>query len=297
MLSAADHLIPGAHYVRSGLNLGHFLHEPGWMLAHYLTFTYVPNYFDIIPMYIGLLAMIPLFVIVAEWSRVLAGAICVLVWLAAAVHLLELPAEPWSSRPWYFNPFSWQLLFFTGYAFGRGWLRQPKPRTWLIAASIGVVAISVPLACASCSPGLDKHVPGLSFLQAQLAVFGDKTHAGAARYIHFMALAYLASLVSGAGGRRLCGRFAEILRTTGCETLPVFLGSLVLSQALGIFLDLTGRSWEMVALANIGGCVALVLIAHMIAWFKRRPWDNRARLDASAPRGEAQSVSSRRAAA
>ena len=42
------------------------------------------------------------------------------------MHLhLGFPAEPWSDRKWYFNPFGWQLVFFTGFALMRGWI--PKP--------------------------------------------------------------------------------------------------------------------------------------------------------------------------
>ena len=33
---------------------------------------------------------------------------------------MGLPAEPWSDRVWFFNPFGWQLVFFTGFALMAG---------------------------------------------------------------------------------------------------------------------------------------------------------------------------------
>ena len=37
-------------------------------------------------------------------------------WLGLAALHLAFPAEPWSDRTWFFNPFGWQLIFFTGFA-------------------------------------------------------------------------------------------------------------------------------------------------------------------------------------
>ena len=279
MLAAADHFIPGAQYLRVGLYLGHFADDPGWMFAHFLTLTYVPNYFDILPMYLTLLAMIPIVAAIAAWSRVLAGAVCVLVWIAAGLHFLDLPAEPWSDRTWFFNPFSWQLVFFTGYAFGRGWLRAPAPRAWLVVAATALIVLSVPLSCQvgfNCYAGWG-HLPWLGDLQSGLANFAEKTHLGPLRYLHFMTLAYVGSVIAGEGGRNLRGGLARVFQKTGRETLPVFLLSLVLAQALGIFLDLAGHSWAMTAAANLSGCAILIGAAFVIEWFKSEPWRKQAR--------------------
>nr|MDJ0983357.1 OpgC domain-containing protein [Kiloniellales bacterium] len=42
------------------LNLHHFFNDPANGVVHLLTLTYVPNYFDILPMYFGVLMMIPI---------------------------------------------------------------------------------------------------------------------------------------------------------------------------------------------------------------------------------------------
>jgi hypothetical protein len=279
MMATADHYIPGGQYLRVGLYLGHFADDPGWMFAHFMTLTYVPNYFDILPMYFGVLLMVPVFAAIASWSRVLALSASALVWLLAQAHLFDLPAEPWDDRTWFFNPFSWQLVFFTGYAIARGWLPALRRRAWLTVAALAVVGVSIPLSCQegfACFAGWG-HLPWLGDLQLRLADFADKTHVGPLRYAHFLALAYLAALAAGEGGRRLRGPIAEIFQQTGRETLPVFLVSMVLAQALGIALDLVGRSWQTTAIANIGGCAVLAATAYVVDWFRNEPWRVRAR--------------------
>ena len=81
-----------------------------------LTLTYVPNYFDILPMYLVILAMMPFVVGLAQINRYLAFGVLIALWAISQEGLqqvflsagdedgfwpitaLELPAEPWSGR-------------------------------------------------------------------------------------------------------------------------------------------------------------------------------------------------------
>lgn len=133
-----------------GLNLARFFEDPATNLLGLLTLTYVPNYFDILPMYIVILAMMPLVMALAHFSPRAAIVGCLLLWAAVSqpwiavldvpvFQGLNLPAEPWSERTWFFNPFAWQLIFFTGFAFMRGWIPAPPVRRELVWLSIAVV--------------------------------------------------------------------------------------------------------------------------------------------------------------
>ncbi|HUZ67445.1 MAG TPA: OpgC domain-containing protein [Beijerinckiaceae bacterium] len=263
MLAAADHWLPGARFVRFGLNLGHFVDDPAWMLAHFLTLTYVPNYFDILPMYFVILGMIPFVWAIGSRSRGLAVVLCVGLWTLASFRLLELPAEPWSNRPWFFNPFSWQLVFFTGFAIGMGWLPKPPRRTLLIVLAGAAILIAAPLS---------GKAPWLDDITHALRGLTDKTHLGLFRYLHFLALAYLAYLLAGENGRVLKGRFANMVQQVGRQALPVFLTGMVLAQALGVLLSVVGHSYLAEACVNLGGCAILTLVAYVVAWFKSAPW-------------------------
>jgi hypothetical protein len=272
LLGLVDHLIATPHYLRNDLNLAPFLDDPAYMLFRFVTLSYVPNYFDILPMYLVILALVPVVVALARLSRPAAAFFCFALWAAASLRWLELPAEPWSDRGWFFNPFAWQLVFFTGFGFGRGWLpAPPRDRRWLLVA-LAVLAVCAPFSCQEgfvCYAGWGQ-LPWLGEMHEKLDLLIDKTHFGALRYLHFLALAYVAFLLAGVGGRALKGRLAEALMRVGQQTLAVFLAGLALAQLLGVLLDLAPLP-GMQALANLGGCALLMLVARLASAFKARP--------------------------
>ena len=199
VLALADDLIPGASYLRERLNLGHFLDAPARALAEFLRFAYVPNYFDILPMYLVILALVPVMMALARVSLRLVAIASLILWLLANLHVLDLPAEPWSQRPWFFNPFGWQAIFFTGFAFVRGWLPAPRHDPRLILASLAIIVVSAPVSCHygfSCYAGWG-YAPALGEIHEWLDPFIDKPHLGALRYVHFLAVSYLVFLLAG----------------------------------------------------------------------------------------------------
>jgi hypothetical protein len=261
------------------LNLGPFFADPATTLVGLLTLTYVPNYFDILPMYMVILAMIPAAMALSRVSVRLTLAISVALWMAANLGLLRLPAEPWSDREWFFNPFAWQLIFFAGFALAGGWLPVPPADRRLALAAAAIVAISVPLT------HFRFHwvFPGLEDLLGDLLPWRNKTELGILRCLHFFALAYLAWAAAGAGGWRLLANGGEwpermwaalvgIVRKVGQHSLIVFASGMVLARLIGMGLDITGRSFATVTLANLFGAAALVLIAETASWYRSHPW-------------------------
>jgi hypothetical protein len=262
------------------LNLYPFFNDTQANLVGLLTLTYVPNYFDVLPMYIGILIMLPVIVGLAGVHRVLAFAAVIAIWTVAQAGMLKLPAEPWTDRPWFFNPFGWQLVFFTGFAFMSGWLPAPPVDRRLIALAIAFLVLTLPLA----------HVPTL-FRYEMLADWNraihlliDKPDFGILRYAHFLALAYLAWVAVGAGGKRLAppagnGTVARVWRTTmavilkvGQQSLAVFVASMFLARLLGVVLVEGGASLLSMTLVNLLGMALIIGVAYAAAWFKAPPW-------------------------
>src|SRR6056297_2906833 len=128
------------------LNLHPFFDNAASNLVGLVTLTYVPNYFDILPMYLVILVMLPVFMALARLRPELALAGVVALWVLAQMDVLALPAEPWSDREWFFNPFGWQLVFFTGFALMSGWLPAPPVNRRLIISAAAIVLMIVPLA-------------------------------------------------------------------------------------------------------------------------------------------------------
>lgn len=280
MVIADAALHTGGAYVE-GLNLVPFLSgDTGTNLVGLLTLTYVPNYFDILPMYLVILAMVPLAMALSRIGRLYTFAAVISLWFCATNGWISLPAEPWSDRVWFFNPFAWQLVFFTGFAFIRGWLPPPPVDRRLMIAAVVITIAVVPF----------HHVwflnnfPQLAEARAALGLLVDKTGFGALRFLHFLSLAYLAYALAGPNGANLQALAGPVRRTickVGQQALGVFLAGQTLAMLAGIFLNELGHTFFNIAFVNLTGYAMLVLVAHIAAYFKSAPWVNANKMTAT----------------
>ena len=311
---------PDAIYVGS-LNLIQFFEDPAPLLIGLLTLTYVPNYFDILPMYMVLLAMIPFAIALSRVLLPLVFVLSVTLWLFAQGPLLEglglgdlrltLPAEPWSDRTWYFNPFAWQLIFFTGFGLMRGWLPTPSVHPWLIALALAFVLASLAVsvtgfrlfdtelvkgiyaAVTNCAEtGFGACNPVFDWRDANRPWF-DKSSFAILHYAHFLAVAYLAWVLAGVRGHRLVSQGAsafarirneavEVVMKVGQQSLAVFIASMILARVNGYLLDVIGRNWGTFALINMTGIGLIVACAYVAGWFKSQPWRSKPSAEAGA---------------
>ena len=258
------------------LNLYPFLNNTGANLIGLMTLTYVPNYFDILPMYLVILALIPGMIALAQLAPWLAILASIALWVAATAGL-NLPAELWfdtpSTRQWFFNPFGWQLVFFTGFALMAGWLPAPPVRRWLVWLAVAVVVLSVPFAWYK--------IIGLSeFIREwrrDWAILIGKSEDGFLRYLQFQALAYLAWVAVGPAGARLrrggrLGAGIVLITRVGQQSLAVFAASMVLARVLGAVLKLAGGGALATLAVNLLGFAAIIAVARIAAYFKSQPW-------------------------
>ncbi len=281
------------------LNLKHFYTKTPDLVIGMFTLTYVPNYFDILPMYLVILALVP---IVMGLERISLWAVATFVigtWVIANLPLfggplLNFPAEPWSQRRWFFNPLGWQLVFFTGFAFMRGWIKPPPVRKDLIWLAIAIVVISLPFAyfrIYNAKPGYVLYTelsPWFKEQRADIALLRGKSQFGIFRYVHFLATAYLAWIAVGPLGSRIkdWGKaqfVVDIIRKVGQQSLAVFVASLVVAQSVGIIFKMFGTHWAIVAFGNLLGFAALIAVAYSVAWFKSQPWRQQKVIEPSSP--------------
>ncbi|GAB5469075.1 MAG: OpgC domain-containing protein [Rhodospirillales bacterium] len=287
LLAGVDSLFELGTRYKDSLGITAFFKDPATLLPAYLTLTYVPNYFDILPMYLVILVLMPLVVTLGRINPKMAMAFVVLLWLASNFRLLDPPAEPWSDRTWFFNPFGWQLVFYTGFFIGLGWIKPPKATPLLVVGCIVFLVLTIPIAWYRARFWLD-FLPILDWWR-DIQPLRDKTHFGILRYLHFLALAYLAWIAAGEGGYRLLAvkrlhPLVSVIRKVGQQSLAVFLLSMFLARAAGMVLDWIGRTHLTWALVNLTGFVILALAAYAVAWFKSTPW-KRQRPQATTPAG------------
>lgn len=254
------------------LNLVPFFEDTARNLIGFLTLTYVPNYFDILPMYLVILALIPVVIALARLHAGVALAAVAALWLAAQFGLLDLPAEPWSDRTWFFNPFAWQLCFFLGFFWMRGDIPAPRldsPR--LLALALLALVASFPFAYWP----LFVAVEPLEAIRGEIGTLIDKTRFGILRLVHFLALAYVALWIVERWGGLVRNAAARVLAKVGQQSLAVFATGLVVSRLAGIHLDHAGRETPTYAVANLTGIATLIATAYLVAWFKSSPWKAR----------------------
>lgn len=255
------------HLTRSGLGAFFAKDVPQNLLA-LMTLTYLPGLFDILPMYLVILAMLPIVMLV---SRAGVGAVAAFVLVVYAIGTsgrISLPSEPGTAAVWYFNPFAWQLLFFLGFAFMRGWIPPPRHDRRLVAAAIAVIVAMIPFAF----PALVENFAVLGRVNHALWPLIDKTDFRPLRLLHFLSVAYLAYLVVGEAGARLQGAAVQVIAKVGQQALAVFMAGTVLAQLSGVTLHEFGRGFLASTAVTLAGCAALVATAYAVAYFKSSPW-------------------------
>ncbi len=263
------------------------------MLFRFMTLQWVPNLFDILPMYMVILAMMPLVMWLSRIHPGLVAALCITLWFFGQRQFMEalgLPyfnftAEPWVGnddwqRRWFLNPFGWQLVFFTGFAFMRGWLPKPPVTPLLIGVAAFIVIANVPLS------NIGVREFGFEWARewrADNRQWISKSDFGLLRYVQFLALAYLAWVLAGDKGNRLrvtathigariWDRVLAIILKVGQQSLAVFVVSIFVSRFNGFALDMLGRDTLTSLAVNAFGCACLILTAYLAGWFKSVPW-------------------------
>jgi hypothetical protein len=260
------------------------------ILLSFMTLRYVPNYFDILPMYMVVLLLMPIIMALSNVNKWFVGAFVLTVWIFAQKQLLislglehlyiGLPAEPWTERNWFFNPFGWQLIFFTGFAFMRGWLPKPPVNKLLIGVALFLVLANVPLS------NIGVREFGFEWARdwrVANKLLIDKSSFGLLRYVHFLALAYLCWVAAGDKGDRLLPRgsgamarvwerILAIILKVGQQSLAVFVVSMFTARLMGFSMDVLGRATGTVMLVNLAGACILIATAYSAGWFKSQPW-------------------------
>ena len=272
----------GRDYVGQ-LNLYPFFNNPQPQLLGLVTLTYVPNYFDILPMYLVILAMMPIMIGLARIHVGLAIALSLALWLGANFDILALPAEPWSEREWFFNPFGWQLVFFTGFGLMAGFLTAPPVNRLLFWVAVAVIVITLPFAYYR----LYNALPVFLEWRRDYSVLFHKTDFGILRYIHFLATAYVAWVLVGPKGARIqpsggpgimaqtWGAVLAVIMKVGQQSLAVFIASMYLARLMGVLLDQVGRSHLSMLWVNALGFALIIAVAYGAGWFKSQPWKTR----------------------
>lgn len=249
-------------------NVAVFMSHPLWEISQALLLRYKPVNLDVLPLYILLLGTFApaLWLMVRKPTLVLIGSL--VVYFAGRHFGWNLPASP--SGLWYFNPFTWQLLFFLGawIALGGAQAVQPVLRTrpvFYLAAGFIVFAFVVTMAA---------HSAGLGNLLPHwiLQPFdpNDKTNLAPYRVVHLIAVAIVVTRFLAADSPILQWRLSAPAIKCGQNSLEVFCIGVVLSFCAHAAIE-TGLNslWVQIFVGTLG-ILFLTASAHYLTWYKRQ---------------------------
>lgn len=257
--------ITGIDYPRA-IGLEWFFAHAGEGLLKLMTLSFTPTFLDILPMYLVLLAMVPVMMGLAMLSRVLPLLAMAAMWFSVQIYGVNLPGGQMPGMVWFFDPFAWQLVFFTGFAFGMRWLPVPKlERGALFWFCVAFLLASVPVNFWA----FTDNVAVLFDIHNWFVPEDGKTHLVLPLYLHFLGCAYVVLTLVDPIKARLIEVRPIIL--VGQQALATFMASIVLAWIGGMVLDQIGRSEAALALVNLAGFAGLVGVALIARGYKSGP--------------------------
>lgn len=221
-----------------------------------------PTFFDILPLYVVLLAIFPALYLVLRRSIPLGLALSAVPWALTQFIPLNLPTL--SGEPWHFNPFAWQFLMGLGMAAALKVKRNElQPSPVLIALAVSVLVVSFVLRAPWTRWPLHTGTAPVA-----LEPYGDlmvKMTLGPARLLHFIAFGYLLLVLLPPRASWLKTGLARTVADAGRNSLEVFCLGVMLSVMGGAIViaaghDATAESW-----VTATGVVTLLLFGTALA--------------------------------
>ncbi|MBO0902252.1 OpgC family protein [Jiella sonneratiae] len=264
--------LPNHPEIVANWSLDVFAGEPGRFLLEALSLRYLPAELDILPLYVVLIASVPLWFALLDRSPWLALTVAAALWLVAGLFRINLTDLAQPRQHWYFNPFCWQLVFVIGLAAGlrlrRGETPFPYRRPlFLAAAAIAIVAIPA---------NLLMHF-GANPAEGPLRLLVTKTSEGPLRLINAIAIVYVMFNLD-ALARLPAEGWLRPLFAAGRNSLPVFVAGTILADLVTVCVIGSGglSLTTELALVLCGVVLQLALAARL---------DRRRRKPSGAPAG------------
>lgn len=240
------------------LNSGALFYDSPRAIVGLTLLTFQLGYFNILPLYVVLLAMAPLFLLLARWQKRAAMGLSLLLYATALTTGMIPPSWP-SQDQWFFNPLSWQLLLVSGFVLGElsregDDLRQLAWRLMPLAIVLVMVGAAIVLA--------HYHPDPLRVPKPRLLFIFDKHYLSPARVISLMALVVAFHAVFPFLHRWL-GKASNYLCQLGRNSLPVF--------CIGSLLSLVGQIVRFISGGGLAIDTAIVVCGIIVmgctAWF------------------------------
>lgn len=213
------------------------------------TLRYLPNYIDILPVFIVAMLGLPGFL----WLAGRAGAWAL---LPSAVLWAGVQAGAWQYWSWLpvgLDPLAWQFVFMLGAWFGRRALLEgaavPR-RGWAVVAAVALLLAGLAQRVAEgFGAGLDVETAW---------TLAGKTHLGPLALLHGLAIAYLVAVLVPREAGWMRHAIPQALAAVGRHSLDVFCVGLFLSWLATAALRLSPGAWWLDPVLTLAGIAVLV---------------------------------------
>lgn len=245
----------------SGVGIDHLAAKPLAAIIEAVPLLYQPAYLNVLPLYVAIMGGLAPLLFMLRFPRTLL-ALSFALYAGARIYGWNLPTH--GGHGWFFNPFTWQLLFVLGMLLSRhGRPALPGLATDIAAVLLLLAGFAI-LLTTWLEPSLARHIPtALRPLVRNI----DKTGLHPYRLVSILSLAWLAARHLRADARLLKARLSRVFILIGQYGLPTYCASILLSYAGRIVMD-TDHGWAMQVVVNLAGLAALLGVAALSAWYR-----------------------------
>jgi hypothetical protein len=240
-------------------------------LLEALTLHFQPAYLNILPLYVALLLMFAVALPLLRWPPLLAG-LSLTMYAAARYFGLNLPS--WTGGGWFFNPFTWQLLFMMGAILSYAPGEKPKRTLPLDVLSVLIVIFGLVMQWVVwVHPASVSHLPA-GLVRALMSV--DKEGLHPFRLISILALTWLAARLIPLHAHWLKSWAAAPFVLAGQHSLPVFCAGIFLAFLGRLATEANSGALSQIGV-NVAGATSLWAVAAIAAWYSNKGRASRAK--------------------
>lgn len=268
--------LTSVHYLAHNFDIPHLMDQfnvaslmdfPVETLTQGLILKFKPLNLDVLPLYIVLMGFFPpvLWLMLRYRNWLMLASI--LLYFAARHFQWNLHSYP--SGVWYFNPFTWQLLFVLG-----AWLALGGARTLQFVVQsrlvliLGVFYLAFALAMTLSAQFFELQSV---FPQRLFEAFSpnDKTNLAPYRVVHLLILALLVVRFIPIDWSGLAAPVFRPLIKCGQQSLEVFCVGVFLAFIAHFVLETTSYAFVSQLLVGVGGLSAMTAVAYYRSWSKQ----------------------------
>ena len=248
------------------MEVAEFYNEPGQAMIQALLLRFRPLNMDVLPLYIVLMASLPLVLMLARSHRDLPLILSIVLYILTIRFDLHLSTYP--DGFWSFNPFAWQLLFVFGAwcALGGGRLISPmisSPVTFWVAVLYLCAAFFITMTWYF--PYLETLLPAW-LIRAIYPI--SKPDFDVLRFAHFLALAVIALRFVPGDWPGLQSPWFRPLILCGQYSLQIFALGVALSFAGYALLMELSAGVVLHVIVGITGILIMCGVAKVFTWYK-----------------------------